>query len=262
MHKNNFVVCVKVGNKILRETKDVVPLPFGTEYKVFLKNIDSRRAMAKVTIDGDDIMGERWLVLEPNDSLDLERFVRNGNLNEGNRLKFIERTKAVEEGRGVKAEDGLIRVEFKFEQAAFIGGLILHNDCFNNPTVPNPFAPPVFNPWQQDNHNIMRCQSTSLYSACAESGGVLSANSVSTANVNDAGITVPGSVSDQKFQDVWGFPTGPSEVVTLRLVGREKNQPVAKVRTVDVKPRCVTCKNVGRANAKFCSQCGTSLEIV
>jgi hypothetical protein len=116
MHKNNFVVCVKVGGKILREKKDQVALPFGSEYSLLLKNLESRRAQVKVSIDGDDVTGSRWLIIQPNGTLELERFIRNDNLKEGNRFKFIERTDAVEKGRGIKADDGLVRVEFKHEQ--------------------------------------------------------------------------------------------------------------------------------------------------
>src|SRR5579864_7262156 len=98
-HKRNFVIAIKVGGKVLRESGSEVELPFGSEYSLLMKNLDTVRVQAKVEIDGDDVSG--WLVLQPNSSLELERFIRNGNLERGNRFKFIERTEAVEAGRGI-----------------------------------------------------------------------------------------------------------------------------------------------------------------
>jgi hypothetical protein len=37
-------------------------------------------------------------------------------MNSGNRFKFIERTAQIEDYRGIKAEDGLLRVEYAFEK--------------------------------------------------------------------------------------------------------------------------------------------------
>ena len=116
MYKENFVIALKVGGKILREQGDTVAIPFGSEYEIYLKNKSTVRAMVKVEIDGTDVTEGSWLVLNPNSNMDLERFIRNGNWNSGNRFKFIKRTGKIEEHRGIKAEDGLVRIEYKFEK--------------------------------------------------------------------------------------------------------------------------------------------------
>ncbi len=116
MYSNKFAACVKVGGKVLREDNGVTTLPFNAEYQVRLKNMASVRAMVKVEIDGTDVTDGTWLVLGPNSSMDLERFIKNGNWNSGNKLKFVKRTGKVEEHRGIKAEDGLVRIEYKFEK--------------------------------------------------------------------------------------------------------------------------------------------------
>ena len=116
MYSNKMVASIKANGRILRENKDTVYIPFGSEYSFLLKNLHTQRAVVNIFIDGEDIV-EGGLVLDPNREVNLERYVKNGNLTEGNRFKFIERTQAVEDGpRGIKLEDGLIRIEFQYEQ--------------------------------------------------------------------------------------------------------------------------------------------------
>ena len=116
VYSHQFVCAVKVDGSILRESAGAVAIPFGSEYSIYLKNMATVRAMVKVEIDGTDVTEGTWLVINPNSNLDLERFLRNGNLSGGNRFKFIKRTGKIEQHRGVKAEDGLVRIEYKFEK--------------------------------------------------------------------------------------------------------------------------------------------------
>src|SRR5271154_3229950 len=113
---NKVVACVKVDGKILREDKNVVTLPFGSEYSIFVKNLNAGRIKVKVSVDGTDATEGTWLVVDPNSDLDLERFIRAGNMDKGNRFKFIERSGEVEAHRGIKADDGLIRIEYQVEK--------------------------------------------------------------------------------------------------------------------------------------------------
>jgi hypothetical protein len=124
MHKKNFVAAIKVDGKILRESSDRVELPFGSEYSVLLKNLDTVRMQAKIDIDGQDATS--WLVIEPGQSIAVERFYR-GNRDQGNRFKFIERTERIEEHRGIQAEDGLVRVEFKREKVYEPSKIVEHH---------------------------------------------------------------------------------------------------------------------------------------
>ena len=115
MYNQKLVASIKIKGKILREFKDTVYIPFGSEYSILLKNLNTVRAVVNVFIDGENAV-PGGLVIDPGRSVDLERWIKNGNLSEGNRFKFIERTAKIEEGpRGIKEEDGLIRVEYQFE---------------------------------------------------------------------------------------------------------------------------------------------------
>jgi hypothetical protein len=81
--------------------------------------------------------------------------------------------------------------------------------------------------------------------------------------VSDVGITVPGSKSTQSFQTTTVGALDPTvHNIVLKLVGDlGDNKPVTKPVTVAHKPKCVTCGKQNKAHAKFCSECGTALEI-
>ena len=116
MYESKLAVALKSAGKVLREFKDTVYVPFGSEYSIFVKNMNSVRALVSVSIDGEDVGDGTQFIVDANDSVDIERFIKDGNFNKGNRLKFIERNEAVEDHRGIGVEDGLVRVEFQFER--------------------------------------------------------------------------------------------------------------------------------------------------
>lgn len=281
-YKRNFVCAIKVDGKVLRETGDQVELPFGSEYSILLKNLNSVRAEAQITIDGK--VAGPWYILGPNESVEIERFNNSGNSDRGNRFKFIERTAAVEKGRGVQLEDGLVRVEFKREKVYESPKVVEHHTYHHHydywPYRPWKYVEPVW-PYTPP---VTWCGGLASQTASGDSlsGPVYAMNNVSLtrsgfqANMmkladiqehsqisNDAGITVPGSESNQKFTTVQGFQTEPgSEVVTLKLFGSRGKVRVQKAKTVDQKPQCSTCQKVNKANAKFCAECGTSLSLL
>lgn len=253
MYASKFVVDVKVGGKILRNHGDTVYLPFGSEYSIFFKNLNTVRALVNVEIDGKDVLGGSSLVVQPNDSLELERFLKD--LNKGNRFKFIERTAAVEKHRGVDACDGLLRVTYKFEVPAKAWAYP-RREYLGQQT-----------PWNHD-HTLYGpvYKSSSLIGNAAEPGRMLMGSALpqnSVASVNEVGITAPGSVSDQKFHTISVFDTESTEhVIILRLLGGEGDKKVVAPVTVKRKVQCTSCGKVNKGTAKFCSECGTGLEII
>ena len=272
MFSEKMVCCLKANGKVLREHKDTVYVPFGTEYSVQLKNLNSKRALVKVEIDGVDVSSGSRLVVDPGEVFDLTRFIKNGNLTEGNRFKFIERTSGIEKHRGVGMEDGIIRIEFQFEKVVQLS---------YPPYNPYPvyYRDPGFH--NQFFGDVVGQAQTSLLSsgAVAKSGGTGGSSSdlysttssvtrsyspQAAASLNDAGITVPGSKSDQQFTTIKDFAVDPEKfVMVLKLLGEtESGKLVAEPITVKSKPKCVTCGRVNKASAKFCTDCGTALEIV
>jgi len=132
-YKDQFVVEVKCNGKILRVQDDVIHLPFGSEYSIYLKNLNSRRAAINISIDGEDVLDGSSLILNANSSTDLEGFLRGATAK--NKFKFINKTKEIQDHRGDKIDDGIIRVEFAYEKAKPIQKLIVedhhHHDHYH-----------------------------------------------------------------------------------------------------------------------------------
>ncbi len=284
MYESKLAAAIKVNGKVLREfNKDTVYIPFGSEYSILLKNLNTKRAVVNICIDGQDIV-EGGLVLNAGQEVDLERFVKNGNLTEGNRLKFIERTAGIEQHRGVKLEDGLVRIEFQFEQPvpAYRPPPIWTTTYGNNNQIYPQGGISDATPTSYNVGGVLRSVDFSANGATVQAQATAAVNQYCADNgipnksevhdgaatmdwmdlsqtVNDVGITVPGSKSTQKFSTVYmGTMESEKFSMVFKLLGGEA---VKKAVTVNHKPKCVTCGHTNKATAKFCNKCGTALEI-
>lgn len=282
MHKDNLIVAVKANGKILREFKDTTYVPFGTQYSILIKNLESKRALVKVWIDGTDATEGTSLVIDPNSEIELERFIRNGNLKEGNKFKFIEKTTRIEQHRGSKIDDGFIRVEWQFElktEEKHVGTVHHHWNHYSTypyytlggscgSVVGNPFpgmmTSSVFNDTLGQSSVYSNTASASTVNAASAINTTQSTvQSVTRSLMNDAGITVPGSHSTQEFKPAsWFALESIKHVITLKLLGETpEGKKVETPVTVKSKPSCLTCGRTNKATSKFCSECGTSLTI-
>lgn len=289
MYNNRLAVAIKVNGKVLREFKDTVYIPFGSEYSILIKNVHSLRCMVRVSVDGQDATEGVSLIVPANSSVELERFIKGGNLNEGNRFKFIERTAKIEEHRGIQAEDGLVRIEYEFEREPapikqpdpwyWPHRTYIHHDVwlYNNPTTPSWTVTSTGTGSGSVTANSVNLSSNRPSSTYGEAKGtyadttraynagdkVLPTMDMADIPVNDAGITVPGSVSGQTFSLTSGFLTdGVKHVMVLKLLGQTAEAPVKQAVTVKTTQKCSSCGHVNKATAKFCSECGTGLILV
>jgi hypothetical protein len=332
MFANNVAACVKVAGKVLKEKNETFFLPFGSEYSVYLKNLNAVRIAVRISIDGQDITEGKDLIVQPNDSIDIERFIKNGNLSEGNRLKFIERTGKIEDHRGIKVDDGLIRIEFQKEKVAPKVETVVvktvhehvHHDCWGYPYWNRPYyyGSPYYGYGSCGGFaggvtftNTNGIQSASLNnigsSVCDSSAAAYTANVASSdgggvvgnmsfnatptmgqssvdgsaegmmrglvgssvnfsapvqqmaQEVNDAGITVAGSLSNQNFTVVSSFPLEDQKhVIILKLLGKAADKVVKQAVVVRQKQVCQSCGTRNRGQNKCCRECGTFLEVV
>lgn len=263
MYSNNMAIAIKLHGKVLREVnKDQVYLPFGSEYTILIKNLSTKRAIVHVYTDGTDATGGGGLIIPAGKEVELERFINNGNLASGNRFKFIERTAGIENHRGIGIEDGLIRIEYQFEQVVYQQQLVntwnslplWWDERYGSTATASPATGDVI------------CGSTSGVQAttlCAHGGILRSLASPQNTTSSVAGITAPGSVSNQQFSVGEWFPLeAQKHVMILRLCGESTTGKVQAPITVKTKNKCSMCGRANKASAKFCSSCGTGLVLV
>lgn len=222
-YNNNFIVSVLVNNKPLRELnvqgKRTCTLPFGSEYKIRLKNKHNVRAMASISIDGTDVLCGSKIVLGPKETVDVERFVDDSD--GGSKFKFISLEQGEQTGEIQDPdhhENGVIRVEF--EKELELGTLLSRPKVALDSSQPRGIDSTLF----------ASCvgPSTPLTSDTIDSYTTVSANMTSNSidlPKQEKGATVEGSHSDQKFSKVSGFSTeGVSTVIEIFLKGPSSDQ--------------------------------------
>jgi hypothetical protein len=319
MYQSKMAFAIKSKGKVLREFKDNVYVPFGSEYSILIKNLHTTRAVVNVYIDGVN-QTPSGLVVNAGSECDFERSLLNGSLTVGNKFKFIERTGAVEEHRGVQLEDGLVKIEYQFESSVQVrtttNTFLVHDHYYNGLKVGTGYnSLDVSSDWLSASSKQVNAYNASL--ATGTTNASLTTNNTSVSGVynvggiarsadmskgqmagtvaaaavnqylkdnnikptssdicydscatmdlgfNDAGITVSGSKSTQKFGTTYMGAMDPEKFsMIIKLLGETPdNKPVLKPVTVKSKPKCVTCGTQNKATAHFCTKCGTALEI-
>lgn len=193
MYQNRLVVAIKVNDKVLREDGDTVFIPFGSEYSLYVKNMNSVRALVRVTIDGKKVTGNHSLIVPARGDISLERFMDNGDMSRGLRLKFIERTAKIENGpRGIQAEDGLISVEFEFEREP---AKIIASPVYYPTIVPQPYYGKVEH---HHHYHDSLYRGNKLKGTAGSPDFLMSANSISSPTATEAKLTstaFPGEIT-------------------------------------------------------------------
>ena len=244
---NKFIVAVKHNGKILRDTDDVIYLPFGAEYSILLKNKNSVKSVVKVEIDGADVVDGKEIIVPANESVELKGFMRGMNVT--NRFKFIKKTDQIREYRGDRVDDGMIRVEFRFEKS--FDYYVYTPPITKISPWPNP------GPWYWDSNSV-----TTMVSRGGAINAAYCCNVCDSPPAGDDGITVKGSKTHQGFSHGnTGILEEKASVIILRLRGhRTTGIKVVKPVTTKTKFTCFTCGKKSKSFAKFCSRCGTYLE--
>ena len=127
VYQNKLVVVVKCNGRVLREQGEFVTLPFGSEYSLLFKNLNSQRAVIEIEIDGEDVLDGNQIVIAANSENEIKGFMKGSNVT--NAFKFIQKTQQIADHRGDKIDDGFIRVSYQFEEVpqTFYRKTIIHD---------------------------------------------------------------------------------------------------------------------------------------
>lgn len=250
-YKKEFIATICVNGKSLREIDERVFLPFGTEYSILLINKSNKRALVKIEIDGRNVTGGGIIVPHyvGENRVVLERFLDNDDLEKGYKFKFIERTKEISEYRGDKEEDGLIKIEYWFEKPK--------EDFFKSMYPRTKKIEPWFDRLGGD--VIFQSSISNSYNT----------QNLNSRSMNDEGITVEGSDSNQKYKYAsMGELEKNSNLIFFQLKGvvedsNKENESsevfIKKPVMVESKYRCTYCGKVWDSSHKFCGGCGARL---
>ena len=271
-YKDQFVAEVKSNGKILRVRDGFVYLPFGSEYCILLKNLNSKRAAVKISIDGLDVLSNHRLVLEPNETTELKGFMSGNSVTSA--FKFIQKTKQIQEYRGDRADDGLVRIEFAFEKPLpepeikkVVTEIHHHYDYHYWPSKKfDVYEGPC---WAVNDSNtygsavtvrgVMTGQ-TLTSNAYYNNVGSLEVKASDNTPLQNEGVTVHGSPVQQHFNYTSLGQLEPSEVIVIQLKGVTTTGTIVEQSvTVDQKIICQTCGNSVKTSYKFCPNCGTSV---
>jgi len=282
MYKDKFVAALRVDGKILREKDGEVQIPFNSEYSILLKNLESKSVVVNISVDGKDVLDGKKLIIQSYSDLELEGYLNNTTAK--NKFKFIEKTKQIEDFRGNRVDDSLIRIEFCFEQDEPITTTTYHNNIHLNDCwiYPRPCRPYIIHttPFWHDTSGEIECNFySSRGSSCTPSGGegnvtldnfTLGEGDTYTGGMagnysdvpNDDGITVKGSEINQQFSH--GYTRSlesQSHVMILKIKGfASDKKKVEKPLFVKTKIICSTCGDKNHSGNRFCKNCGTYLE--
>ena len=256
MFKNNLAVALKCNGKILREEKNIVYIPFNEEYSIYFKNLHCKRAKINVSIDGEDVLNGRSLILNGNSELNLERFV--DDLTEGNRFKFIPKTEKIKNYRGDKIDDGIIRIEFVYEKQSKqmfikkIPNLEIPDICYDPPRYP-------INPWNNIYYKSLSNIECNDFTTSENFNNISSTISNFS---NEEGITTLGSISNQKFeQGTFGLEEDEKYVITFQLKGYNSSGEIINEPFTTKTPKiCKICGTKNKNTNKYCHECGTYLK--
>lgn len=258
MYKDNFVVSIKSDGKFLRDYQGMVKLPFGSEYSIYLKNLENRLATVKIWIDGEDVLDGNSLIIHSNQPFTLEGYMKGNQALY--RFKFIEKTKQIESYRGNRPEDGLIRVEYRFQEQYPTYTVYTTTTYYDWQPVWK-YNASGWNTFSDSSSSVGgRGSCSSSYSYDNNSNISCYYSSLSNNVDNCDGISVKGSPVQQNFQAGYaGNLENTVHVMTFALSGYHNEKKVEKSITTKDKIICMVCGNPNKYNAKYCNNCGNCL---
>lgn len=266
VYKNNFIVVIKHKGRIMRDNGGVVRLPPGSEYSILLKNKDSRTAVARISVDGEDVMDGHRYIVPGKSQRELKGFLKG--LKAAHKFRVIKKTKQIAKYRGDRLDDGMVEVEFWYEQAVTTPWVIYDD----SPKRPGPEPSSYDYTFGDSTAGFMVNQTTyasANFHQVKSSSPSVKSSIPASCNVptpkRDEVITVKGSKANQNFQyGNVGTLESHSSTIIIRLKGTVKKhggvRPVNKVIATRSRIQCTTCGRKWRSHLKFCGNCSTALD--
>lgn len=286
MYKDEAAIAIKVDGKVVREiTPGRAKVPFGSEYSIYFKNLADRPALVKVTIDGEDVLKGNKLIVGANKYIDLERYLYS--YSKGNKFKFIEITDGIAENRGVKTEDGIIRIEWQLEKKVVKQEIIYVQPIYqqspiwyktydgtnvpvmsnvaqsvprsartlNNISVGSSFGAGVSNSTCYASASVGSTihEGSASMSFCDTTYNYGETQTIGSITSGGAGFTTKGELSSQNFQ-VGSIGVLEDTVHSACIYMTGTHEPVF---TTKDKVKCAVCGVSSNYGSKFCSCCGT-----
>jgi len=203
----------------------------------------------EIEVDGKNVLNGHKLIVNGNEDQEVKGFMKD--MNNTNRFKFIHKTKDIQEYRGDKIDDGLVRVTYQYEKYK-----------------PEPISltyidQPVYTCRLNNNNNNydIFTYSYGSVSSSLDCRGMPSSISYPPP-LSDEGITVKGDKINQNY-NYGNIDSLESNIYTivLHLKGLTKNKRmVQKPITIKSKLKCSICGRNNKSFNKFCFNCGTFLE--
>ena len=225
MYNKNFVAVIKSNGKILREDANgIVRLPFGSNYSILLKNLNTVDVVVDVEVDGENVLQGTNLVISPNSDFELLGKLRD--LNKSNKFKFIHKTKQISKYRGDRVDDGIVKITYSFVKPPEVDMRLYY-----------PY--PTYSTYDDYRGTEVTC--------CV--------------NGMSDGITVKGEEFDCSFKTIsMGDLEVETYLIVFKLIGKTKNKKkIKKHLYVSTVLTCETCGKKSKSSKKYCSNCGTYL---
>jgi len=281
VYSSKFVAVVVCKGQIVRELRedsdDVIRLPFGSDYSIRLKNLHSERAVVNIEIDGQDVLDGSRIVVNPNETADVEGFMEGSTVHK--KFRFIEKTQQISEHRGDFVEDGLIRISYRFEKPKppLKFNHPYYYDCLDKikkdirrygRRCDDEYSSNFYDNILGQNRPVITssmggtsssCDMEPLMRACVDAYS--DNDSLSKNAESDNGITVAGADTHQHFNTTYvGALETQTHSIVIRILGQTKEgKKFQRPKITRRKIQCPTCGTRSQSRIKFCSNCGTNI---
>jgi hypothetical protein len=253
MYSNSFVVTIcGCGNYADELSNGEVLLQFNTEYGIYLKNKNYRRAVAKIFIDGENVSGGGYII-PANQSITI---YRHADIDKA--FRFVSLTSKAAKAAGKSGpnpdkEKGLVEVRFYLEKERLYHLQIVRQDRY-------PYIKKEEQPWIEPYPKPYKLPEI----WCSSSDGIISSqncsyNVTNTTKFND-GCTVDGGQTGQSFTS--SYCDTEETYTSIKLFLRGYNKKDKRFEGVSASKEVRYCPNCGAKPNKtdnFCSICGKRL---